>query len=87
MARVCARRAAGIIIGEYLFRRGIKNFKASAYERLMLFCSLPDVDEALKDLAGHFLLKVNHERRLPVDVDLINEVERLAKILLLENTN
>jgi hypothetical protein len=87
MARVCARRAAGIIIGEYLSRRGHKNLKASVYSRLLLFNSLPYMDEAVKEIAGHFLLKVNHDRTLPVDVDLISEAERLAKILLLESSN
>jgi len=87
MARVCARRAMGIVIGEYLYRRGYKELSTSVYDRLQLFGSLPDVDETLKATTRHFLLKVDHNRRLPGDVDLISEVETLARILLLENTN
>ena len=87
MARVCARRAAGIAIGEYLSRRGYKGVNASAYDRLRLFDALPDVDDAVKAIASHFLLKVDHNRELPVDMDLISEAESLANILLLEHTN
>ncbi|MGE5124558.1 MAG: hypothetical protein ACM3H7_08570 [Acidobacteriaceae bacterium] len=87
MARVCARRAAGIVIGEYLSRQGYKRLNASAFDCLQLFNSLPEVDEALKAIASHFLLKVDHDHRLPVDVDLVKEAEILARILLLDNTN
>jgi len=86
-ARVCARRAAGVIIGEYLSRRGYKRLYPSAYERLSLFNSLPDVDEHIKVITNHFLLKVDLERKLPVDIDLIDEAQSMLKILLLENTN
>ena len=43
MARVCARRAAGIIIGEYLNRLGYSNLTHSAYARLTLFYKLPEI--------------------------------------------
>ncbi len=85
MARVCARRAAGIVIGEYLLRQGLFNLNQSAYDRLHLFSSLPQVDERLKNISNHFLMKVNHHHNLPVDADLVNEVQWLAKELLLEN--
>lgn len=86
-SRVCARRAAAIIIGEYLLRRGYKRLNPSAYERLSLFNSLPDVDDHVKVITNHFLLKVDHERKLPVDIDLIDEARWMLKNLLLENTN
>ena len=87
MARVCARRAAGILIGEYLYRRGFVNIGTSAYDRLAVFDSLPDVDEELKTVSKHFLLKVDAQHNLPVEVDLVVEAEWLAEKLLLEITD
>ena len=82
MARVCARRAAGIIIGEYLNRLGYFNLTHSAYARLTLFYKLPDVDQKYKDIANHFLLRVNPDSQLPLEADLISEVMWLEKSLL-----
>src|SRR4030042_4580727 len=82
MARVSARRAAGIIIGEYLFRRGYTNLSNSAFNRLSIFISLPDVDAQYRDIANHFLLKVNSDRNLPDNVDLIHDLKLLADNLL-----
>jgi hypothetical protein len=87
MARVCARRAAGIIIGEYLNRRGYTNLSNSAFDRMLEFLSLPDVDKKYKDITNHFLLKVNTNHDLPVDADLISDAQWLVKNLLLECTS
>lgn len=82
MARVCARRAAGIVIGEFLERHGRTNLSHSAYERLTAFNHLPGVDPKFKLIANHFLLKVDHDHKLPGDVDLIADVQVLEKELL-----
>lgn len=83
MARVCARRAAGIIIGEYLHRRGYLKLDTSVTRRLSLFIELPGVNENYKGIVNHFLWKVNQEHRLPMNVDLINDVIWLHDHLLL----
>ncbi len=82
MARVCARRAAGIVIGEYLERRGVTNLTHSAYARLSKFNDLLDVDQNLKVIAGHFLLKVDRDYKFPENIDLIAEVQLLENELL-----
>ncbi len=82
MSRVCCRRAAGILIGEHLRRRGITIKSKSAYERLSKFKDLPDIDENMKRIAGNFLIKVNQEHKLPADTDLIQDVAWLKDILL-----
>jgi hypothetical protein len=82
MARVCARRAAGIVIGEYLTRHGYSAATHSAYERVKLFCSLPDVQQGDKDMAGHFLLRVSKDGGFAEGIDLINDVKILEKALL-----
>ncbi|GEM_PF-193394 len=70
-ARVCARRAAGIAIGEYLKLRGLPIPGPSAYERLKYLCEIDDVSLLVQEAAQHLLLRVTPEFTLPVDVDLI----------------
>jgi hypothetical protein len=82
MARVCARRAAGIIIGEYLNRHGYPILSNNAYERLSVFHGLPDVDKKYKEIANHFLMKVNLDHNLPMKADLISDVIWLKENLL-----
>jgi len=81
-ARVCARRAVGILIGEYLFRQGFKNPGPSAYDRLIFFQSLPDITPDTLEISHHFLLRVSSDHTLPGDIDLIAEAEWLANQLL-----
>jgi HEPN domain-containing protein len=83
-ARVCARRAAGIAIREYLLRQGIRPPSASAYDLLNLLKNDPQLSPDLKRIANHLTLRVNEEFKLPVNADLIVEARRFCKELLLE---
>ena len=78
MARVCARRAAGILINEYFYSHGFENQSTSAYDQLSRFTSLPDVDEQAKTICNHFLVKVDSNHNLPAGVDLLVEAQWLA---------
>jgi hypothetical protein len=82
MARVCARRAAGIVVGEYLRRRGIEFSDPSAYERLKLLSELPGVPPSAQELARHFLVRITPQGLLPIEADLIAEARLLAQELL-----
>lgn len=81
-ARVCARRAAGIAVREYLRRRGIRPPSTSAYDLINLVREDPRTHPDLKRIAGHLTLRVNEEFRLPIDVDLIAEAEEFCARLL-----
>jgi HEPN domain-containing protein len=81
-ARVCARRAAGIAIREYLTRRGIRPPSLSAYDLLNLLKDDPLLSPDLKRLADHLTLRVNEEFKLPVEADLIAEARQLCDALL-----
>ena len=81
MARVCARRAVGILIGEYLSRQGIPNPGPSAYDRIRIFQNLPHHSPAVRPIIDHFLLHVQPDRTLPGDFDLIAEAEWLASYI------
>lgn len=81
-ARVCARRAAGIAIRDYLVRSGIRPPSASAYDLLNLLKEDPLLPPDLKAAAEYLTLRVTEEFELPVEADLIAESRRLCGWLL-----
>lgn len=81
-ARVCARRAAGIAIREYLTRNGTPPRTASAYDLLNLIKDDPLLSPDLKLIAVHLTLRVTEEFKLPVETDLIAEARNLCNELL-----
>jgi hypothetical protein len=81
-ARVCARRAAGIAIREYLSRRGIRPPSASAYDLLNLVKDDPLLPPDLKPIAEHLTVRVTEEFKLPMDVDLVAEAKEFCDRLL-----
>jgi len=83
-ARVCARRAAGIAVREYLSRRGVRPPSTSAYDLLNLIRDDPHLSPGLKRIAEHLTLRVTEEFKLPVDVDLIAEAGIFCDELLKE---
>lgn len=84
MARVCARRAVGVLIGEYLQQQGAPQGTPSAYERIKVFQALPNIDPQTQQVVDHFLLRVRHDHSLPGDPDLIAEAEWLLTRLFPE---
>ena len=81
-ARVCARRAAGIAIREYLTRQAIRPPSTSAYDLLNLIKEDARLSPDLKRIADHLTLRVNEEFKLPVNVDLIAEAREFCEELL-----
>jgi hypothetical protein len=81
-ARVCARRAAGIAVREYLTRQGIRPPSVSAYDLLNLLKDDPQLAPDLKLIAEHLTLRVTQEFKLPVDADLIAEARKFCEELL-----
>ena len=72
-ARVCARRAAGIAIRDYLTRNGTRVPSMSAYDLLNLLKEDALIPTDLKLIADHLTLRVTEEFKLPIDADLIAE--------------
>jgi len=81
-ARVCARRAAGIAIREYLTRHGTHIPSTSAYDLLNLIKEDTLLSPDLKMVADHLTLRVTEEFKLPVEADLIAEARLLCDWLL-----
>ena len=83
-ARVCARRAAGIAIREYLKNKGIRPPSPSAMDLLNLLLNEPLLSPDLKLIAEHLTLRVTEDFKLPVNADLIAEARILCDALLNE---
>ncbi len=81
-ARVCARRAAGIAIRDYLTRHGTHIPSASAYDLLNLIKEEPLLPPNLKLAADHLTLRVTEEFKLPIEADLVAEARLLCEWLL-----
>ena len=81
-ARVCARRAASVVIAEYLDRRGLPDPGASAIDRLRFLENLPNIPANVKRAARHLLMPVSPDHSLPSNVDLIAEARQLEQELL-----
>jgi hypothetical protein len=80
-ARVCARRAAGIIIREYYRQRGLVVSAPSAYDLLKMLMEDSAQTEAVRQSAAYLTLRVNEDFKLPLEIDLVKEAESLARAL------
>lgn len=78
-ARVCARRAAGIVIREYYRTLGRPINTPSAYDLLKIFMDDESQPEALRQSAAYLTLRVSEEFKLPVEVDLVEEAKTIAQ--------
>jgi hypothetical protein len=81
MARVCARRAVGIVLVEYFRRNQIPLNSPSAYDRLRFIQKLPGISGDLLTKIEHFLVRVSPDYTLPVEADLIAEAQQIRNIL------
>ena len=84
-ARVCARRAAGHVAGEYLRRQGILVDSMNAINRPKETVARSEVSDEIKATLGHFLIHTTPEFKLPIEVDLVDDVRFLARELLNED--
>ena len=81
-ARVCARRAAGLAIREYLARRGKRPPSSSAYDLLSLLKTDPELSPQLQQTVEHLTMRVTEDFKLPVQADLLAEARTLCTALL-----
>jgi hypothetical protein len=80
--RVCARRAAGIAIREYLTRRGEPLPSLSAYDLLNYIKGQPGLSPDLERATAYLTLRVTEGFKLPVEMDLVAEARWLCTALL-----
>ena len=80
-ARVCARRAAGLAAREYFARLGEPIHTSSAYDLLNLLAGDIRLSAETRQAASYLTLRVDDQFKLPVDVDLITEANKLVNVL------
>ncbi len=81
-ARVCARRAAGLAIRAYYAHRGRLPSTSNAYDLLRLLAEDTQVSAETRARALRLTLRVTPEFKLPIEADLIQDAEELARSLL-----
>ncbi len=81
-ARVCARRAAGIAIREYLTRKGTQVPSMSAYDLLNLLKENASLPPEMQLIVDHLTVRVTEDFELPINADLIAEARILCDWLL-----
>jgi hypothetical protein len=84
MARVCARRAAGIAIAEYLRKHKLPDPGPSAMDRLNFLKIQESISPMALNAARHLTQRVDENFQLPPNVDLIREAQLLINTLLPE---
>lgn len=80
-ARVCARRAAGAAIREYLRLAGIPQPGPSAIDLLVYLRDLPGTTPDVRRLAENLLAQVDESFSLPDEIDLLADARTLARLL------
>ena len=81
MARVCARRAAGIAVREYLLRldknrTGLNNYEILLDEEVRMV--LP---ASLTKSLDHLTMRVDENYNLPAEIDLLSDAETVINRL------
>ncbi len=80
-ARVCARRAVGVLLDAWFASQGISFDKPSAYDKIRFFLTLDTPEEQVRTAMQHFIMRVTPEYTLPVDADLVEEAQWLRTTL------
>jgi hypothetical protein len=81
-ARVCARRAVGIVLNEYYLRNGFDEHTSSSYELIKSSINNQEIPFDIREVLEHFVYRVSEEFTLPQDIDLVKEAEWIGERLL-----
>ena len=81
MARVCARRAAGILIRDYLTKKQVPHPSSTAYDLIRFLRDTAGISSDIQQVLDHLIARVDAEHNLPVNIDLIKETRWLVQVL------
>ena len=84
-ARVCARRAANLILGEYLRRTGRRTYQ-NVMEQLSSLGDLAGLPDRAAAIIPHISQRVDQEHQLPAGIDLIEDAIHLIDALSLNQS-
>lgn len=86
MARVCARRAAGIAVRDFLYNNGIEAPTLNNFEILLDKETRSTLPIEVMTLLEHLTLRVDENYNLPANIDLIRDAEEVIQLLIREST-
>jgi len=72
-ARVCARRAAGAAVRDFLEKKEITQKPEDAIQSLLIFGQMGELPARVQKAVDSLVQRVNQEHNLPPEVDLIHE--------------
>ncbi len=81
MCRVCARRAAGILVRDYLVKQHVQPPGSTAYDLLRFLRDTPGISTEVQQVLDHLTARVDTEHNLPDGIDLIQETRWLVQVL------
>lgn len=84
-ARVCARRAAGFVIRQYLLQGGISSEGLDAYQLIVTLKQKTGLSRSAHEILEHLSQRVEPGGIFPLQVDLIVEARRLPRLLGMAN--
>lgn len=80
-ARVCARRAAGAAVLDYLQSQGKVIQSENVYQILLFFQKVEGLPDRVKRALDLLVQRVDNDHQLPSEIDLINEANILINYL------
>jgi len=80
-ARVCARRAAGAAVREYLVETGKTKELENAIQSLLIFAQIETLPGRVQEAVDWLVQRVNQDHNLPPEVDLIHEAGIVIKYI------
>lgn len=86
MARVCARRAAGIAVRDYLLRLDKNRTGLNNYEILLDESVRKVLPASLTKSLDHLTMRVDENYNLPAEIDLLSEAEYVISELSKEKS-
>ncbi len=72
-ARVCARRAAGAAVRDFLGKKEITQKPEDAIQSLLIFGQMGELPARVQKAVDSLVQRVNQDHNLPPEVDLIHE--------------
>jgi hypothetical protein len=81
MCRVCARRAAGTLVRDYLAKQHVQSPSSTAYDLLRFLRDTAGISTEVQQVLDHLTARVDTEHNLPDGIDLIQETRWLVQVL------
>ncbi|HOQ68616.1 MAG TPA: hypothetical protein PKZ26_01190 [Anaerolineaceae bacterium] len=84
MARVCARRAAGIVVRDFLDQHGIEAAGLNNFEILVDESVRKSLPASVLPALQHLTMRVDENYALPTGIDLLADAQAVIQTLLKE---